>query len=215
VSVSAAPPPLIDNPPSASQREYLRSGLPTLYRDPDSFAMRFVGALEEVLDPIVALLDNLDAHLDPALAPPLVLDSLGAWLGLDIGDMVELRDRRELVACAIELAPEFVDDEGNLGRGAKGGVIRQRGTKAGLELALRRSFPRWGLTVHDDGVAWVSTDPDRPAKPSPRTFTVRWSTPLDVHQRQAVDRVVHDMRPVGASYTLDGPFAERAAGRPA
>ena len=44
-------------PPVASTRAYLRNGLPSLYQDGD-FGMRFVGALEELLDPIVAVLDG-------------------------------------------------------------------------------------------------------------------------------------------------------------
>ena len=46
-----------ETPPVASTRAYLRNGLPSLYQDGD-FGMRFVGALEELLDPIVAILDG-------------------------------------------------------------------------------------------------------------------------------------------------------------
>ena len=47
-----------ETPPSASSRAYLRDGLPSLYAEGD-FGMRFVGALETLLDPIVAMLDAL------------------------------------------------------------------------------------------------------------------------------------------------------------
>ena len=53
-----------ETPPVASTRAYLRNGLPSLYQDGD-FGMRFVGALEELLDPIVAVLDGLHKHFDP------------------------------------------------------------------------------------------------------------------------------------------------------
>ena len=65
-------------PSPASNRRYLRDGLPGLYRD-DDFTMRFVGALEQVLDPIVSVLDALPAHFDPELAP---LDILALSTGL-------------------------------------------------------------------------------------------------------------------------------------
>ena len=55
---------------------YLRGGLPAVYQEGD-FGMRFVGALEPMLDPIVALLDALPAHFDPDLAPRDVLDADG------------------------------------------------------------------------------------------------------------------------------------------
>src|SRR4051794_18822993 len=70
-------------PRVASARRYLRSSLPAIYQQ-DDFAMRFVGALETVLDPIVAVLDALPAHFAPNLAPRHVLDLLTAWLGVEV-----------------------------------------------------------------------------------------------------------------------------------
>jgi len=54
-------------PGSASGRSYLRTGLPAVYQTGDrtDFGMRFLTALEMVLDPVVALLDNLPSHFDP------------------------------------------------------------------------------------------------------------------------------------------------------
>ena len=72
--VNAGP---VDTPPVASTRAYLRNGLPSLYQDGD-FGMRFVGALEELLDPIVAVLDALPAHFDPNHAPRDILELLSA-----------------------------------------------------------------------------------------------------------------------------------------
>ena len=53
--------------------------------------MRFVGALETLLDPIVAMLDALPAHFDPDYAPRDVLDLLSAWLGVELDE--SWRDR--------------------------------------------------------------------------------------------------------------------------
>ncbi|MGH2839386.1 MAG: hypothetical protein ACRDKY_01005 [Solirubrobacteraceae bacterium] len=204
--MSATDPSEADGVRTASQREYLRAGLPTMYREPDSFAMGFVGALEEVLDPIVAMLDNLHAHLDPDVAPPQLLAAIASWLGLWIDEEVDLPARRELVKNAIVLAPEERDDDGRIQRrGTKGGVIRQRGTKDGLERALRLSFPKLGLTVHNAGPA--SPDGDAEGQPPPGTFVVRWEAAADDRQRQAIDRIVLDMKPVGVSYRLEGPAA--------
>ena len=40
-----------ETPPVASSRAYLRGALPAVYQDGD-FGMRFIGALESLLDPI-------------------------------------------------------------------------------------------------------------------------------------------------------------------
>ena len=55
-------------PQPVSSRRYLRDHLPAMYSD-DDFAMRLVAAFEAVLDPLVATLDNLADHFDPAHAP--------------------------------------------------------------------------------------------------------------------------------------------------
>src|SRR4029453_7641000 len=55
--------------------------LPALFQE-DEFAQRFVGALDEVLAPVFAVLDCLDAYLDPWLAPPDFVDWLADWVAL-------------------------------------------------------------------------------------------------------------------------------------
>src|SRR5690349_24464276 len=111
--VNAGP---VDTPPVASTRAYLRNGLPSLYQDGD-FGMRFIGALEELLDPIVAVLDALPAHFDPDHAPRDILSLLASWLGVDLDESQDIRHQREMVRRAADLG-------------------RKRGTVAGLELAL-------------------------------------------------------------------------------
>ena len=51
--------------------------LPAMYQE-DEFAQRFTGALDTVLAPLVTALDNLDAYVDPALAPPDFLEWLAS-----------------------------------------------------------------------------------------------------------------------------------------
>ena len=60
--------------------------------------MRFVGALETVLDPIVATLDTLPAHFDPRLAPRDLLELLAAWLGIELDE--SWPTRRGASSCA-------------------------------------------------------------------------------------------------------------------
>ena len=98
--------------------------------------MRFVGALEELLDPIVAILDALPAHFDPNFAPPDVLSLLAAWLGVDLDETQNIKHQREMVRRSAELA-------------------RRRGTVRGLDLALKLHFPEVPMRVEDNGgVIW-------------------------------------------------------------
>src|ERR1700753_1467975 len=92
-----------ETPHVASSRAYLRNGLPSLYQDGD-FGMRFVGALEELLDPIVAVLDALPAHFDPNHAPKDILRLLAAWLGVDLDEAQDTAHQRDMVLHAAELA---------------------------------------------------------------------------------------------------------------
>ena len=118
-------------PKPATNRRYLRDGLPAIYRE-DDFAMRFVAALESVLDPIVGMLDGLPAHFDPELAPLDILDLATGWLGLAHNEAQPASQLRELVRRAAELG-------------------RLRGTHAGVELALKLNFPELALRIEDGG----------------------------------------------------------------
>ena len=66
------------------------AALPAVYQE-DDFGMRFVGALEALLDPIVAVLDALPAHFDPDHAPRDVLDLLARWLGVELDESQTLQ----------------------------------------------------------------------------------------------------------------------------
>src|SRR5918992_1861089 len=140
-----------ETPPVASSRAYLRSALPAVYQDGD-FGMRFIGALEELLDPIVGILDALPAHFDPDHAPRDVLNLLAAWLGVDLDESQEIKYQREMVRRAADLG-------------------RRRGTVSGLELALELSFPGTQLRVEDQGgVRWSLEADGKPAEAPPPSF---------------------------------------------
>jgi phage tail-like protein len=172
-------------PPTASARRYLRDGLPVVYREND-FAMRFLHGLEEVLDPIVAFLDALPAHIDVTLAPPEFVMLVGEWLGIDPEGRWEGllgRDefrRRALVSRATVIA-------------------RRRGTGASLQLVLDLLFPDLGLRVRDFGRSTFSADPrDPPAADA--SFEVISTVEPARRRRAAIDRVVEQLRPVHVTY---------------
>ena len=179
-----------DVPAVISRRRTLQNGLPTVYHSPGfmarrgasaQFALGFVAALEQVLDPPTALLDSLPAHLSPELAPADMLDLMAAWLGLEMDETWPLERRRALVRRAPELA-------------------RRRGTRGGLELALSIIFPDYPLRVEDGG--GVIADDKLPAQPPARAFVVYCDAPLPVAEQAEVARVIDQLKPVGVGYRL-------------
>jgi phage tail-like protein len=170
-----------ETPPVASTRAYLRNGLPALYQDGD-FGMRFVGALEELLDPIVAVLDGLPYHFDPNFAPPDILDLLAAWLGVDLDETQDIKHQREMVRRSAELG-------------------RRRGTVKGLELALKLHFPDIPMRVEDNGgVIWHGR-PGPTEKPS-ASFVVYCDVPVEETAQAAIARCIEQYKPVHSTYRL-------------
>lgn len=172
----------LDTPEVASRRAYLRSGLPAIYKESD-FGMRFVGALEGVLDPVVAILDGLPAHFTPDLAPRDVLELLTAWLGIDVDESYSGEERRELVRRA-------------------GDLSRRRGTAEGLRLSLQLAFPGVPLRVEDKGGIRVSTEPEGLEPSGPPSFVVYCDEPLPPEKQAAVARMIERVKPVGVSFRL-------------
>jgi phage tail-like protein len=180
-------------PRVVTRREGLRAGLPLIYRQED-FSMRFVGAFERVLDPVVALLDSMPDHLRPALAPADLLGLLGAWLGATLDEAQPLAERREVVRRAADLG-------------------RVRGTAAGLALALRLAFPDLDLVVDDAGGVTWSADGTPPAAGRPPGFVVRCDVAVPHERQAAIARVIDEEKPVGIPYRLrvrGGPTKEDA-----
>jgi phage tail-like protein len=178
VQIAAGPK---DTPEVASGRAYLRGGLPAVYQDGD-FGMRFVGALERLLDPIVAVLDGLPSHFDPDYAPRDLLSLMAAWLGVDLDESQELRHQREMVRRSADL-----------GRG--------RGTVRGLELALALSFPGVPLRVEDQGsVKWTLDQTSVEAPPA--SFIVYCDKPIPEEVQAAVARCIEQHKPIHTTYRL-------------
>jgi phage tail-like protein len=172
-------------PPTVSNRAYLRNGLPAIYRDDrdGDFGMRYVGALENVLDPIVALIDGLPAHFDPSLAPLDVLDLITAWLGIEYDESLPVAEMRKLVQHAAELG-------------------RRRGTRSGLEMALSLNFPDLPLRVEDQGGVTWSTDPAATGEAKPPSFVVYCDKAIPEDRQAAVARLIEEVKPVHVHYRL-------------
>ena len=170
-----------ETPPVASSRAYLRGSLPAVYQEGD-FGMRFIGALETLLDPIVAVLDALPAHFSADHAPRDVLDLLSAWLGVDLDESQSPQQRREMVRQAAELG-------------------RRRGTRRGVELALSLAFPKLPLRVEDPGGVRTAPPDGGMDAPAP-SFIVYCDTPIPEETQAAVARCIEQYKPVHSTYRL-------------
>jgi phage tail-like protein len=144
--------------------------------------MRFVGALETLLDPIVAMLDALPEHFDPDYAPRDILNLLSAWLGVDLDESQAIAVQRDTIRRAAELG-------------------RRRGTKGGLELALSLAFPGVPLRVEDEGgVVWSADGKRVESKPS--QFVVYCDKPVTEDVQAAIARCIEQFKPVHTAYRL-------------
>jgi phage tail-like protein len=174
--------PAVPGPATVSARAHLRDGMPSPYRA-DDFAMRLIGALEEVLDPIVAILDALPSYIDADLAPHDVVELVSAWLGVELDETHRREHRREVIRCAPELG-------------------RRRGTRAGLELALRLAFPEVPLRVRDGGGVVWATDPGELPRAAPPALVVYCEERLPDERLAAIARFIDRMKPVHVAAKL-------------
>ena len=157
------------------------TGCPAMYRE-DDFGMRFVAALESVLDPVVGVLDGLPAHFDPALAPLDILDLATGWLGLA---------HNEAAACRAT---------------ARTGAARRRARPAAGDPRRRRARPeaelpgpaaanrgrRTGRLVHRQ----------RAPQASAPAFVVYCDSPISQNEAATVARVIESIKPAHVSYRL-------------
>jgi phage tail-like protein len=181
-------------PAAVSGRRYLRDNLPGIYAEGD-FGMRFVETLETLLDPLVAVIDNLPEHFDPLYAPRDVLDLLTDWLGLEHDEARSGEERRQIVNRAPEL-------------------MRRRGTREGFELALALAFPGVPLRVEDNGgVSWTleREEPESEVSDGP-SFVVYCDSPLPERRLAAVARLIDQAKPAHVNYRLRVKAAKREGG---
>ena len=169
-------------PRPVSTPAYLRGQLPAIYADGD-FGMRLVSALEAVLDPLVAVLDNLPEHFDAAYAPRDVLELLSDWLALERDELRSGEERRRIV----QRAPE---------------LMRLRGTRAGLELALALAFPGIPFRIEDAGGVTWRLDPKDDWKDGPESFVIYCDMSLPENRLAAVARLVDQAKPAHVEYRL-------------
>ncbi|MEU3225852.1 phage tail protein [Streptomyces sp. NPDC006976] len=158
--------------------------LPAVYLEQD-FLRRFLGALDDVLAPVLLTIDNLPAHLDPRSAPDDFLAWLAQWVAAEPHeDSPDVR-RRETV---------------------RGAVARhaRRGTAGGLAEAVRLRTGTEPEITESGGTAW-STGPQTALPGAPRpwvTIRVRERRGRDIDRARLEELIAAEV-PAHVGFTLE------------
>lgn len=180
--------------PGAVTPHPLADLLPAMFAD-DDFALRFCAGLDDVLTPVLVLLDCFDSYLDPALAPGDFVDWLAGWVGIALDRNWPEEKRRALVAHAVEL-------------------YRWHGTERGLVEYLRL-YTGVEPEVTDSGGATWSAVAGAPM-PGERVPEVRVRLVLDADSpvdERAVEAIVRSAKPAHVRHRLEVTRAAPSEGR--
>ena len=183
----------------------LVEALPGVYRDAwidearrtarEAFGARFISAFDEVLAPILATLDNLDAYLDPDTTPEDFLVWLGEWVAASV-DAGWGEDRRRA----------FVGQAADL--------YRRRGTAAGLRDHVQ--IHTGGLVeVVENGASSFSAKPDAklPGSPEPVVVVrVIVDDPTEI-DRAKLESMVHASKPAHVVHRVEVVATAQRASR--
>jgi phage tail-like protein len=121
--------------------------MPAVFQD-DNFTMRWTAALDEVLAPVMASLDCIEAYVDPLLAPEDFLAWLAGWSGMVLDENWPLPRQRTVVAATAEL-------------------YRTRGTTAGLRRHIELVTGGQVEIAESGGVTWSTTPTPADASAQP------------------------------------------------
>lgn len=108
----------------------------------DDLTSRWVAGLDDLLTPILWILESLEVYVDPRLAPPDLLRWLAGWVGAEVREDLPAPQQRRLVADTADLH----------GR---------RGTVGALHQVLETATSALVDVVEDGGgVSWSSSPRD-------------------------------------------------------
>lgn len=162
----------------------LISLLPSIFHE-DPLAGRFCAGLDEVLAPILATLDCLDAYVDPALTPEDFLEWLAMWVGATLREDWPIERKRELIARTVDL-------------------YRRRGTASGLREEIELHTGGEVQINETGGVAWSQTPgTELPGEAVPRVAVrVIVDDPSSVKQAW-IEEIVASSKPAHVVHQVD------------
>ncbi|MDQ3953142.1 MAG: phage tail protein [Actinomycetota bacterium] len=168
--------------PGLASPHPLGSLLPALYHE-DSLAQRFTAGLDDVLAPVLCVLDCLDAYVDPALAPPDFVAWIASWLDVERDDDVPMERCRVVVRDVAD-------------------AYRMHGTARGIAAAVR-ALAGVDPEIHESGgVSWSrSPAADTPVAAAP---SIRVVVPADsAVDLRAVERTVAGAKPAHVAHRVE------------
>jgi len=183
----------------------LAETLPGVYRDAwiderrrtarEPFGTRFISALDTVLAPVLATLDNFVAYLDADTAPEDFLAWLGEWVAASVDAGWSEDRRRAFVGQAAEL-------------------YRRRGTAAGLRDHVQIHTGGTVEIIDNGGSSW-SAKPDAKLPGSPEPVVV---VRVIVDDPTAIDKtkleaMVHASKPAHVVHRVEIVGTEQRASR--
>jgi phage tail-like protein len=169
--------------------------LPAVFAE-DDMAQRFVAGLDDVIAPILSVLDCLDTYFTPSLAPADFTRWLGWWIGAETDGIEDDDPRGEARLRAAVAAAAYLH--------------RVRGTRRGLAEAVRLAFGVEPEITESGGAAWTA----RPRGPVPGErrprlhVAVALPAPTGADTRR-LDALVAAARPAHMPYTVQVTAAER------
>ncbi|QMU71003.1 phage tail protein [Streptacidiphilus sp. P02-A3a] len=157
--------------------------LPAVYAD-DELAQRFTAGLDDVIAPLLNVLDCMDSYFRPSLAPEDFTAWLGGWVGAETEPDTSLPLLRESVASAA-------------------GLHRLRGTRRGLAEAVRLAFGTVPEITESGGADWSARPLGAfPGDPRPHLLVVlRVDDPATIDV-QRLDELVRAARPAHIPCTV-------------
>jgi phage tail-like protein len=158
--------------------------LPAIFQE-DEFTRRFTAAFDDVLAPVIATLDCIDAYIDPMLSPFDFLEWLAGWVGLAIDEDWPLARQRTFVSEAVT-------------------VYRLRGTAAGLKAEVE-IYTQGTVDVIESGACiWSSTPQTAPPGSAPPSVYVRAAVPdPDRVSRAGLEAIVTAAKPAHVVHRID------------
>lgn len=187
------PHPLAETLPGVYREAWLDERRRTA-REP--FGTRFISALDDVLAPIIATLDNFESYLDPTTTSEDFLAWLGEWVAASVDAGWPEDRRRAFVANAAEL-------------------YRRRGTAAGLHDHVQ-IYTGGMVEIVENGASSWSANPDGklPGSPEPVVIVRVIVDDPDALDRTKIDEMVHASKPAHVVHRVElVATAKRASGR--
>lgn len=158
--------------------------LPAVFAE-DQFAVRWTAAMDDVLGPIINMIDCVHGYVDPLLAPEEFVRWLAGWFGVLLDESWPMAAQRAVVAEAVDL-------------------FRMRGTMAGLRRHLDVVVDGQVEITESGGTSWSNRP--RPEPPPDVEHWVRVVVRPNERTRTsaaAVEAVIRAAKPVHVVHRLE------------